>query len=68
MANIRCDNKQCSNLGKSGFCTINDIIHINANGICIFYIKDVIKKKDIVNLVGDIADFKEVEKEEEEQK
>lgn len=66
MINIRCDNKQCSKCNTDGFCTINDIIHINASGICMSYIKDIIKNKDIVNLVGDTTDFKEVEKEEEE--
>ena len=66
MANIRCDSKQCTKLDKNGFCTINSIIHINSYGVCTSYIKDIVKKQDIVNLVGDITDFKEIEIKEEE--
>lgn len=66
MANIKCDNKQCSKCSTDGFCEINDILHIGLNGVCNFYIKELAKKKNIINLVGDTKDFKEVEKKEEE--
>lgn len=66
MINIRCDNKQCSKCNTNGFCEMNNILHINSNGMCNFYIREFLKKKNIINLVGDTTDFKEVEKKEEE--
>lgn len=67
MTNIKCDNKQCSKCNTDGFCTINDIIHINSYGVCTSYIKDIVKKQDIINLVGDSTDFKEIDNKEKEE-
>lgn len=68
MVNIKCDNKQCSKWNASGFCDVNSILHIGSSGVCNFYIKELARKKNIINLVGDTTDFKEVEEKKEEQK